>query len=266
MFSDYLRFYLPLLVYGVVLGLLVWRGVRAVRGKARFARTDSMAAAILVLGLGLFMQALSRYDEIHVLPASLAAVVLITWLLRQIPSANWRKPYVAVPTAVLLSVALVLYFLGPYVELSDNVRDFAPLGCYSALPRAGCVQTFPGQDDAVQILNHQSPEDEPLFAGLLRHDNTFANDVSIYFLADRPIATRYHELHPGVTTTQAVQEEMVAELQATDPEWLALITWGNPNEPNASRFSSGVTLLDDYIRAHYAREHTVGMYEMWRKR
>ena len=99
--------------------------------------TDSMAAAILVLGMGLFMQALSRYDEIHVLPASLAAVALITWLLRQIPSANWRKPYVAVPTAVLLLVALVLYFLGPYVELSDNVRDFAPLGCYSALPRAG---------------------------------------------------------------------------------------------------------------------------------
>ena len=126
MLSDYLRFYLPLLIYGVVLGLLLWRGVRAVRGKARFAHTDSMAAAILVLGLGLFMQALSRYDEIHVLPASLAVVVLITWLLRQIPSANWRKPYVAVPTAVLLLVPLVLYFLGPYIELSDHVRDFAP--------------------------------------------------------------------------------------------------------------------------------------------
>ena len=52
MLSDYLRFYLPLLVYGVTTVLLVWRGVRAVRGRARFARTDSMAAAVLVLGTG----------------------------------------------------------------------------------------------------------------------------------------------------------------------------------------------------------------------
>ena len=135
MLSDYLRFYLPLLVYGVAAALLVWRGVRAVRGRAQFARTDSMAAALLVLGLGLFMQALSRYDEIHVLPAALAAVVLIAWLLRQIPNADWRKPYVAIPAAALLLVSAVLYFLAPYVELSDNVHNFAPFGCYSVLPR-----------------------------------------------------------------------------------------------------------------------------------
>ena len=29
--------------------------------------------------------------------------------------------------------------------------------------------------------------------------------------------------------------------------------------------SSGVTLLDDYIRDLYKREHTVGMYELWRR-
>ncbi len=123
-----------------------------------------------------------------------------------------------------------------------------------------------GQDDVVQILEHQAPEGEPLFAGLLRHDNVFANDVSIYFLAGRPIATCYDELHPGVTTTQAVQEEMVGELQAVNPERLVFITWGNPSEPNASRYSSGITLLDDYIRTHYRREQTAGMYELWHKR
>lgn len=266
MLSDYLRFYIPLLVYGLAVGLLAWRGVRALRRGAQWALTDSLAAALVVLGAGLFLQALSRYDEIHVLPASLAAILLLTWLLRQIPGAAWRQPAVAVSVTALLLVPLLLYFVGPYVELSDNVRAFAPGGCYSELPRAGCIATLPGQDDVVQILDHQSSEQSPLFAGLLRHDNVFANDVSIYFLADRPIATRYHELHPGVTTTQAVQEEMVAELQAQDPEWLVFITWGNPNEPNASRLSSGVTLLDDYIRANYAREHTIGMYEMWRKR
>ena len=165
----------------------------------------------------------------------------------------------------MLLVPFTLYFVSPYIGLSNIVRHFTPLGCYSTVLRAGCVPLLPGQEDAVNILDHQSPERGPLFAGLPRHDNVFANDVSIYFLAGRPIATRYHELHPGVTTTQVVQEEMVAELTAQAPGWLVFITWGNPSEPNASRFNSGVTLLDDYIRDLYKREHTVGMYELWRR-
>lgn len=64
---------------------------------------------------------------------------------------------------------------------------------------------------------------------------------------------------------RAVQQEMVAELEANRPAWLVLVTWENPNEPNASRFSSGVRLLDEYIRDHYRREFKVGMYEMWRR-
>jgi len=265
MLGDYLRFYIPLLVYLLCTGVLLWRGVRARRRGSHFRSTDAMTAALIVMGGGLFVQALSRYDEIHVLPASLVTVILITWLVRQIPAARWQQPWVAAPVNVLLLTPLLLYFFSPYSEVSDIVRAYPPHGCFSTLPRAGCVPTLPGQDDIVQILDHQSPASAPLFAGLLRHDNVFANDVSIYFLAGRPIATRYHELHPGVTTTQQVQEEMVAELAKQAPPWLVFITWGNPNEPNASRFSSAVTLLDDYIREHYRRELTVGMYELWRR-
>ncbi|MFO7634720.1 MAG: glycosyltransferase family 39 protein, partial [Caldilinea sp.] len=208
MLGDYLRFYMPLLVYGLSALLLVWSAVRALRGGRRFAHTDSMAASLVVMGTGLFVQALSRYDEIHVLPASLVVVILITWLVRQIPAERWDHPWVAAPVVVLLLVPVALYFVGPYVRLSEIVRNFPPQGCYSALPRAGCVPTLPGQEEIVQILDQQSPDHGPIFSGLLRHDNVFVNDVSVYFLAGRPISTRYHELHPGVTTTQPVQEEM----------------------------------------------------------
>lgn len=266
MLGDYLRFYIPLLVYALCVGVLLWRGARAPSGSARVRPTDVMAAALVVMGSGLFVQALSRYDEIHVLPASLATVILMAWLVRQIPAACWRQPWIAAPVVVLLLAPVLLYFYSPYSEVSDIVRAYPPQGCFSTLPRAGCVPTLPGQDEVVRMLDVQAPTSAPLFAGLLRHDNVFANDVSIYFLAGRPIATRYHELHPGVTTTQPVQEEMVAELAAQQPPWLVFITWGNPNEPNASRFSSGVTVLDDYIRAHYRHALTTGMYELWQRR
>src|SRR5690606_34400448 len=44
MLSDYLRFYIPLLVYILAVGLLVVSAVRAARSGERFARTDTMAA------------------------------------------------------------------------------------------------------------------------------------------------------------------------------------------------------------------------------
>jgi hypothetical protein len=37
-------------------------------------------------------------------------------------------------------------------------------------------------------------------------------------------------------------------------------------EPNASSVSSGVTFLDDYIRARYAPEAGFGAYQVWRRR
>jgi hypothetical protein len=110
------------------------------------------------------------------------------------------------------------------------------------------------------------PTRAPLLVLLPRHDRVFANDASIYFLAGRPIATRFHELHPGVATTERVQREVVRELIDRDLERIVLLQWGNPGEPNASRLSSGVDLLDRTVRARYVPELTVGMYEIWRRR
>lgn len=262
--GDYLRFYLPLLTFGLSGLWLLWRNLRATPDGLKLSPRDCLAAALVLLGIGLFVQALSRYDEIHVLPASLGAVLLVAWLVRSLLSLR-RQNFAATLVALLLVIAVPLYFFAPYTRLAEIVRHFPPHRCYSDNPRAGCVMTPPGQDEVVQILDREDPQRGPIFSGLLRHDNVFANDVSIYFLAGRDSATRYHELHPGVTTTRPVQREMVAELDANRPQWLVLATWENPNEPNASRFSSGVRILDEYIREHYRREFKVGMYEMWRR-
>ena len=196
------------------------------------------------------------------LPASLVAVLLTAWLARQIPARRWQQPWLAVPALLLVLIPALLYFAYPYARLTQLVQNYPPQGCYSSLPRAGCVATVPGQDEVVQFLETQKPG--PIYSGLTRHDVVLLNDVSLYFLAGRPTATRYHELHPGVTTTRPVQEEMVAELTRYLPQWLLLVDLAPSREPNASRFSSGVTLLDDYIHRHYQRQQTVGLYQLWR--
>ena len=258
--GDSLRFYLPLLLYALVALLLIRAALH--RRKSPPTAETSLAAALTALGVGLFAQALSRYDEIHVLPASLVALLLTAWLARQIPARRWQQPWLAVPALLLLLLPALLYFVYPYARLTQLVQNYPPQGCYSSLPRAGCVATLPGQDEVVQFLAKQAPG--PLYSGLTRHDVLLLNDVSLYFLAGRPAATRYHELHPGVTNTHPVQEEMVAELTRHAPQWLLLADLDPPREPNASRFSSGVTLLDDYLQSHYQRQQTVGLYQLWR--
>jgi hypothetical protein len=52
---------------------------------------------------------------------------------------------------------------------------------------------------------------------------------------------------------------MVSELEGRKPRFVVLESdWDNVQEPNGSALSSGVTILDDYIRLHY---ETVRQYD-----
>lgn len=263
--GDWLRFYLPIVVFALTVLTVVVAGVRS-RGQAsRMTRRHALASALTVLGAGLFVQALSRYDAIHVLPASLCTILLLVWLLQQVPAARWRQPLIVAAICLALILPTWFYFFDPYNQLSEHVSAFAPRGCYSEAPAASCVPIIPEQETVLRLLNQLDPSGGPVFSGLLHHDQIFVNDVSLYFLAQRPVPTRYHELHPGVATTLPVQEEIIAELEQNNVRWLALVDWPNPREPNDSALSSGVTALDEYIRDNYTRSRTVGWYQLWQR-
>ena len=86
-----------------------------------------------------------------------------------------------------------------------------------------------------------------------RHDRLVYNAPLVYFLAGRPNATRYDNLHPGVATTPAVQVEIIRSLEASGVRWIVLWEGPPPGEPNESSLSSGVVVLDEWI-ARRARE------------
>lgn len=256
----WLRFYLPLMVYGAA-GLVIvlsWRRLLDIRRAGLIAVT--------LLGVLLFNQALSRYDRIHALPTSIVAALLMTLLLDMIPRRLWRNALFVIP------VLAALYAIGePYVRPFvtrhiATVKAVAPLGCYSQLERAGCVALDPAQAQAVEYIQAQTSYAEPIFVGNRRHDLIFVHDILFYFLADRPSPTRYHELYPGVATTLEVQQEIVAGLQAHQVNWIITVDLPASTEPNASAVSSGVTALDDFIRADYESVEQFGAYTLWRRR
>jgi hypothetical protein len=63
-----------------------------------------------------------------------------------------------------------------------------------------------------------------------------------------------------------VQQAIAADLAEKDVQWVVTMRSFNKNEPNESWISSGVTYLDDYIRAYYQPETTLGSSQVWRKR
>lgn len=119
---------------------------------------------------------------------------------------------------------------------------------------------------ASRYIAANTNSDDKLFAGLTRHDKIFINDISSYFLTRRMPATKWHQFDPGLQTSAEIQTEMVHELERNQPPYVWLeSSWDDNNEPNDSVKSSGVTLLDDYIRKEYIPVQNFGsMISVWK--
>jgi hypothetical protein len=264
--NDWLRLYLPLAVYAAALGMAArWLIVRRLPAADRRYHVALLCLTLAITGLGLVIKATSRYHELHALPTTICAIIVATALLYQIPARLWR----ILPFKIALGGLAMLLLIGPYVvhfAVLVARNPTSPTGCYSELPRASCVPIGQDQARVAEYIQAQTRPDEYVFFGNARHDQIFVNDLLIYFLADRRSPTKYAELHPGLATTMPVQQEIVRELTEKDVRWVVTMRGWESREPNASAISSGVTFLDDYIRANYRPETAFGAYQVWRRK
>lgn len=268
-FLEWLRFYVALAAYSIVVvdyGLSLLRR-RAVLNTAFFTTT-----ALLILGVLLFAQALNRYDSIHILPSSVIAFLLIAPLaqrfiesIRRGTLGSIRRSALRYALLTTLGMVALLYFFLPAWMIFRSISGFSPFGCHSQVERAGCIYLNSDQEQAIQYIRARTADGEAIFVGNQRHDAILVNDIGFYFLADRPSATTYHELHPGVATTRPVQETILREIQAKHVTWIVLVGAPESNEANASASSSGVHALDAFIRSSYVPVAAYGDYEIWRR-
>jgi 4-amino-4-deoxy-L-arabinose transferase and related glycosyltransferases of PMT family len=129
----------------------------------------------------------------------------------------------------------------------------------SGLERISCFTLNSSRIAAIEYLQKHMRENEPIFVGLGRHDKIYINDNAFYFAAKLRPATKWYQFEPGVQTSEKIQREIIIELETVKPRYVVLETeWDNVIEPNSSAISSGVLLLDDYIRTRYK---PVAMFE-----
>jgi len=265
--ADWMRFYAPLLVLGFAAATTAW--LLATRSEARRSAAASPATAggilLILLSALSFNQALSRYDLIHVTPRLIAALLASAALCARAQQLARKRWLPGVAAALFAALALVI-LLPSLQTLRQNTRAFPPWGCYSSLEKSACVSIADDQAQAVQYIQAMTHPSDALFVGNQRHDKVFVGDSGFYFLAGRPVATRYQEMHPGLVNTLAVQQEMVAELEARRPPLVVLVDIWESTEPNGSALSSGVTLLDGYLSQNYRFVTEIGTYRVLQRR
>lgn len=121
-----------------------------------------------------------------------------------------------------------------------------------------------------EYLDANLPADQEIYVGNNRHDVIIIGDTMVQFLLDRPIATRYQELHPGISDTAKVQQEMINDLQEKEVQVLVLkrIFADSTLEKAKADFRKnipqiGAQDLDNYIRENYLEIKQIGPYTVW---
>ena len=223
--------------------------------------------ALGLLGVLAFPQAYTRFGQPQQIPVVVPALTILPGLLVPPAGSGIRR---RVPLLLCGAAVLFLTLRGPWANQVYNLGSLPvrrALAMTHGLARARWVPLEHSQVEAVKSVQGSSRPGDPLFVGLGRHDKVLSNDALFYFLAGRRCATYYHNLLPGLVTTASVQREMLEELRRERPQLLVLYTGSDAEqEPNRSRFSSGVTLLDEGIRRDYARSRVVGIYEIWERK
>lgn len=268
---DNLQFYAPFVVYPLAVAVALAR--------ARAGRAPGWQAwgvvIVALFGMFGFNQARVRSDTIHTVHFFLCAVVLLPVLLRGCADAGRvprRAPLGAASSVVASSIGAVFAIaalVNPIAGYADTLaaRPAVERALKTTLPIGRPGQMSAQQTIAVATMHSLTEAGDRVYIGLSRHDRVFANDAMFYFLLQRPSATRYHELHPGVTNTAAVQTEMVRDLERHRVRYVVLTDmFEGAQEPNDSARSTGVTLLDEYIATHYRTVNVVGPYRILARR
>jgi hypothetical protein len=242
--NKLLEFWMPLIL---VLGCVAWLAL----GRRRWA-----LAPLAFVGLGYL---LARADEFHLVPLSVALAVMLAC------SASARTGAARIVLGVLLALIAahgVERQIGRIVHkpalaavpggVGDGVRtEAADARALRSLVPYVRARVAPGR---------------PVFVANPRFDLVHAGDPLLNVILDRPNPTRYDVMQPGVVTTAKVQREMVRELAGTK----LVVVWHDPRatlrEDNGAGRSSGVHVLDDYLRANFRPEARFGVYEVRSRR
>ncbi|MFA7685577.1 MAG: hypothetical protein WCX95_02155 [Candidatus Gracilibacteria bacterium] len=214
---------------------------------------------ILVV-IGTIPYLFSRIDTSHFNYIDILALTLFFYTIFSIK--NLKSKY------LIISLIIPIFLISrPFITQIRETKNFNQIqqkeySFYSA-PLAK-TDSNDALEKVYEYMKSSSDPFDPIYIGLPDHTRIFNNNVMLYFLLPNPIATRYHELHPGITNTEDVQKTMIKELLQAK----YVILWDKfyCETVNDGCKSSGVKLLDEYIKNNYSEITNFAEYKILKKR
>jgi hypothetical protein len=235
-------------------------------------RDQSMLISIIALTLltiVYFAKGSVRVTPIQISMALIVSLPLIAILAQTIPVRGLAGRSVVAASVLLAAIYTFFCSIDGLQRVAQNVAWAVKPATWhvstkwppppegscrmpAGFERLACFRVSPDTLDTIRYVQANTTINDPIFVGLSRHDKILANDVLLYFAVNRPSATKWHHFDPGLQTSYAIRHEMVSELQHAKPKLVVLeAKWADAHEPNDSANSSGVTLLDDYLRTSF---------------
>jgi hypothetical protein len=244
----------PLATLAVCVGLLVPRARRHIA-----PHSDRAIALVFVMvaAVGLAVYALGRSDKPHVYPLYVMSICALS-IFWGSGSTVIKPRFGAVNTMILVGVSFALGTM--FVARTVPFAGAEHLGLLHA-GRIRIPASLGWVRDAVRDISSYGAEG-PIFVAGERHDRVHFNAVMLYFLSGRPSGTYYFDFIPGVTTTSAVQHRIVSDLRRTGVRTIVVWKTVLPNEPNRSSESSGVHVLDEFLRSEFRPVKQTRDYEI----
>jgi hypothetical protein len=278
-YPQFISVYVPPLVFACTVPALARVAFARVRGVLApdLARAAGQSALLLLFAVLGWMKGVVRASDLHTVMGFVFCVPLIPRLWQMGSVMPWRT--LRRGAVVCACAMLVLAGLGARDEWHRgywNLRwlnnpiawgwNYWAQRSGSCVPppwlrRFACVYVDKDTIDTVHYIESHGHRGDFLFVALPRHDKIFANDIMLYFAAERLPATGWYHFDPGLQNTDAVQRKIIASLQRTQPKLLVIHSIFQAfDEPNLSSVSSGVTVLDDYLKSTYTPVATFGAF------
>jgi hypothetical protein len=255
----------------------------ALRSSLRRSTSNAARAALgmAVLGLPFFFYAARVQRNTHVHSMAILCALALAAIFTASRSALLRRACMLLGLLQVMSL-LVPAALGAYPLLDAARRSFPP-GRKLDLPLVEGIREprsfFETLDAIARFVREHTEPEEPIHVGLKRHDAVVVGNQRFYLAADRPSATRYNELHGGVTDRVGIQREMIEDIERKGVRCMILWNFGG-KDPDWSQQQleriklrrrerlgdTGSELLDEYIRERYEVVLAEGEYEvLWRR-
>ena len=252
--------YSPVCMYLAAVGMMT---VRAIRGNLWSSRRVAFMLPIVLFGIAQMRTALGRSSTVHLLYAILPVWILVLFFVENnillfLKSAE-QEWMVAGKAAFFLLLCVVILAPPGYLMVKVGLSHVTKVMRGGTVPKFYDTEWEPigGVGIGQSQLAHLRRVVDAIQMNTSINDSIFdfSNSGAYYFLANRPSATRYHQVAYAVTPD--LQRQVIDDLRRTDAKLVIYETGGRFDRPDGIPNSRRHPLLAEHIRARYQRRLNV---------